>query len=170
MEMLHAARRRSEASAREARRYQEELGRSEGRLRAILDNSPSVIFLKDGEGRYLLANRRVEVLTGSTSDQLVGKADADFFPAEIAEQFRSNDRTVLERGRPSSGKRSSARSDGPHTYLSTKFPLRDAAGVDLRRRRHRHRHHRAQAGRAGTAGERAAVPRALPAARRSASS
>ena len=48
MEMLHAARRRSEASAREARRYQDELGRSEGRLRAILDNSPSVIFLKDG--------------------------------------------------------------------------------------------------------------------------
>ncbi|HLH29492.1 MAG TPA: DUF4118 domain-containing protein, partial [Acidimicrobiales bacterium] len=36
MEMLHAARRRSEASIREARRYQEELEASEGRLRAIL--------------------------------------------------------------------------------------------------------------------------------------
>ncbi len=98
MEKLHAARRRSEAIAREARRYQEELGRSEARLLAILDNSPSAIFLKDVEGRYLLANRRVEVLSGSARGQLVGRSTADFFPAETAERFRSNDRTVLERG------------------------------------------------------------------------
>src|SRR5205085_671802 len=51
MEGLHASRRRAEANAREAGRYQQELGRSEGQLRAVLDHSPSVIFLKDRAGR-----------------------------------------------------------------------------------------------------------------------
>src|SRR5262245_19441738 len=98
MERLHAARRRSEASEHEARRYQEELARSEARLRAILDHSPSSIFLKDLEGRYLLANRPVEVLSGSNPGQLTGKDDSALFPPGTAEQFRSTDRTVLRLG------------------------------------------------------------------------
>ena len=32
------------------------LRESEARLRAILENSPSVVFVKDLEGRYLLVN------------------------------------------------------------------------------------------------------------------
>jgi signal transduction histidine kinase len=60
MEGLHASRRRAEANAREAGRYQEELGRREGQLRAVRDHSPSVIFVKDRAGCYLLVNRRIE--------------------------------------------------------------------------------------------------------------
>ena len=129
MEMRHSARRRSEASIQEAMQYQDELGRSEGRLRAILDNSPSVILLKDSQGRYLLANRGLEVLTGLTPDRVLGKADADIFPAEVAEKFRSNDLTVLERGEPIEWEEVLGEDDGPHTLLSTKFPLLDAAGT-----------------------------------------
>jgi PAS domain S-box-containing protein len=129
MEMLHAARRRAEGSAREAGRYEEELGRSESRLRAIVDNSPSAIFLKDREGRYLLANRRVEVLTGATRDQLAGRLDADLFPRAAAEQFRSSDRTVLEAGEAIQSEEVLDEEDGPHTYLTHKFPLRDGAGA-----------------------------------------
>lgn len=128
MEMLHAARRRSEASEREARRYQEELARSEARLRAILDNSPSAVFLKDPDGRYLLANRRVEILCGLPGGRIVGKSDADLFPPESAEQFRSGDRAVLERGEAIEGEEALELADGPHTYLTVKFPLRDADG------------------------------------------
>src|SRR5579875_2791003 len=129
MEMLHAARRRSETSAREAKRYQEELARSEARLRAIVDNSPSAIFLKDTEGRYLLANRRVEVLAGATRDQLAGRLDADLFPRAAAEQFRSSDRTVLEAGEAIQSEEVLVEEHGPHTYLTHKFPLRDSAGA-----------------------------------------
>jgi PAS domain S-box-containing protein len=128
MEMLHAARRRSEASSREARRHQEERERSEDRLRAIADNSPSVIFLKDREGHYLLANRQLEVLTGMTVKQILGRRDCDIFPEETARHFGANDRIVLEGGRAIEGEEILEQEDGTHTYLSVKFPLRDPDG------------------------------------------
>src|SRR5437588_629568 len=58
METLHRARRISEASQQEAERYQEASRRGEETLRAILDNSLAVVFLKDTAGRYILLNRR----------------------------------------------------------------------------------------------------------------
>ncbi len=128
MEVLHAARRRSEASVQEARRYHEELERSEGRLRAILDNSPSVIFLKDVRGCYLLANRRLEMLTRFSLDQIVGMTDADLFPGETAERFWMNDQTVLDLGRAIETEEVFDQDDGVHTYLSIKFPLPGADG------------------------------------------
>jgi PAS domain S-box-containing protein len=129
MEMLHAARRRSEAMAREAKQYQEELSRREGQLRAILDNSPSIIFLKDRAGRYVLTNGRFELLNAMTSAQSVGKTDHEIFPREAAEAFRANDQRVFELGSALEIEEVLAHDDGPHTYLSTKFPVLDAAGA-----------------------------------------
>jgi PAS domain S-box-containing protein len=123
MERLHVARRRSEGSANEARQYQGELARSEGRLRAIMDYSPSVIFLKDRAGRYLLTNRRFTELTGIAQDQVAGRSDHDIFPAGMAEAFRANDRRVIELARPMELEEIVDRDDGPRTYLSIKFPL-----------------------------------------------
>ena len=36
---------------------EDELRKSEQRLRAILDNTPSIIYVKDLDGRYTLVNR-----------------------------------------------------------------------------------------------------------------
>src|SRR5512134_757460 len=46
--------------AAERRRAEEALGESEARIRAILDNSPNLVFLKDLQGRYLDVNRQFE--------------------------------------------------------------------------------------------------------------
>ena len=59
----------------------------------------------------------------------LGKTDHDLFPGEIADTLRSNDRNVLEQGRAVEMEEVVPHDDGPHTYLSTKFPLFDAAGV-----------------------------------------
>src|SRR5690349_13283876 len=44
-------------------------------LRAALDNSPSVIYLKDLDGRYLMVNRAFARLHGRPPEQLVGRLD-----------------------------------------------------------------------------------------------
>ena len=44
----------------ERKQAEAELGKSEARLRAILENGPGMIFLKDLEGRYLHVNRQFE--------------------------------------------------------------------------------------------------------------
>jgi PAS domain S-box-containing protein len=48
----------------ERKQTEERLRSSEVQLRAILDNMPSVVYLKDLRGRYLLVNRAFEILNG----------------------------------------------------------------------------------------------------------
>jgi PAS domain S-box-containing protein len=117
------------ALSTEHKRGELERLRSEQRLQAILDNSATVIFLKDLEGRYVLINRRYEELFHVAKSDVLGRADSDFFPAEIAERFRANDREVLAAGRPLAMEECAPQDDGMHTYLSIKFPLEGPDGI-----------------------------------------
>jgi PAS domain S-box-containing protein len=103
--------------------------RSERRLKAVLDNSATVIFLKDLQGRYMLVNRRYEELFHLTQEEVIGRTDRDLFPAEVADQFQSNDRTVLQAGQAATIEETAPLDDGIHTYLSVKFPLEEPDGV-----------------------------------------
>jgi PAS domain S-box-containing protein len=113
-----------EAEERRRRRKAEErLRENEKLLRAIVDNSPAVVFLKDVEGRFLLVNRRIEQMFDRPREQLVGKTDHDLFPPETAAPLRSNDLKVLESRAPVATEETVLQKDGTHTYLSVKFPL-----------------------------------------------
>jgi|GEM_PF-1060535 PAS domain S-box-containing protein len=107
---------------------QEALRDSQGRLQAILDNSSAVIYLKDTVGRYLLINQRFERLFKVTREKITGSTDYAWFPREMADHFRANDLKVIESGHPVEFEEVAPHDDGPHTYISIKFPLRDSAG------------------------------------------
>jgi two-component system NtrC family sensor kinase len=113
---------------REQRAAATALRESEQRLQAILDNSPAVIYLKDTQGRYLLVNRRFETLFHVTRRDIQGKTDLDLFPHDVAEVFRANDRRVMQANCALEWEEIAPHDDGPHTYLSLKFPLHDGRG------------------------------------------
>jgi PAS domain S-box-containing protein len=98
---------------------------SEQRLQAILDNSSTLISLKDHRGRYQLVNRRYEELFQVTQASVMGKTDSDIFPAEVADHLRENDRAVLAQGKSLTVEETLPGIDGPRTYLSFKFPMPD---------------------------------------------
>jgi len=81
-------------------RTEEALRASEELLRRVIDTSPNCIFVKDQDGRYLLANRAIAELYGTTPEEMVGKTDLEFAdmlrlgPGE-AEQFAADDREVI---------------------------------------------------------------------------
>jgi PAS domain S-box-containing protein len=120
--------REQRAARSQLKQKEAEVRQGESRFQAILDNSPAVIYMKDLEGRYLLTNRRHEVLFHVPRDQVRGKTDLDIFPESIARAFQSNDRKVLEAGRAMEWEEVALHDDGPHTYISVKFPLHDPAG------------------------------------------
>jgi PAS domain S-box-containing protein len=70
-------------------------------LRQLIDANPSLIFVKDADGRFLVVNRAAAELYGTTPDALVGKTDADLphSPEEVA-RFRVADVEVVTSGRP----------------------------------------------------------------------
>jgi PAS domain-containing protein len=67
----------------------------EARLRAILDNSPAVMHLKDTQGRYVLINRRFEQLFHLRREDIIGKSSHDLFPQESAHVLRDHDQQVM---------------------------------------------------------------------------
>ena len=108
---------------------EEALRESRERLQAIIDNSPTVVYLKDIKGRYLLINQQHETLFHITKDQIIGKTDTEIFDAEIASAFYTNDRQVLSSAKPLQFEETVPQDDGIHTYISTKFPLYNSAGT-----------------------------------------
>jgi PAS domain S-box-containing protein len=107
----------------ERKRAGEELRRSETQIREILDNSTTVVFVKDLQGRYRLINRRFEELFHVGRDAVVGRTDYDVFAAEFAKAFQDTDRRALESVRPIEAEEVVPQDDGIHHYLSIKFPL-----------------------------------------------
>ncbi len=73
---------------------------SEGRLRAIIDNSPNEISLADTAGRYTLVNRAIAEHQGHSPDEMVGLTAYDHFPRDLAEVVADQERRVLRTGAP----------------------------------------------------------------------
>src|SRR5262245_11076637 len=54
-------------------------------LRTLIDNLPDLIYVKDVNGRFLLANVAVARVMGAKApSELLGKSDFDFHPRELA--------------------------------------------------------------------------------------
>lgn len=70
-------------------------------LRQVIDTDPNLIFVKDWNGKFTLANKAVADIYGTTADELVGKADADLNPAgEELEHVLRDDREVMRTRQP----------------------------------------------------------------------
>ncbi|MDR3562172.1 MAG: EAL domain-containing protein [Negativicutes bacterium] len=80
----------------QAARRESELQKA--RLGAMLDNIPHVAWFKDIEGRYLVVNNSFLTTVGLTRDAVVGKMDAELWPAEIAANYLAEDREVIATG------------------------------------------------------------------------
>lgn len=98
------------------------------RLLQVVDNTSAVIYMRDSEGRYLLVNRRYEELFGVRRQEIMGLTDHDLFAPEIADAFRANDLKALERGAAIQTEETAPLTDGPHTYITVKYPITDATG------------------------------------------
>ena len=74
----------------------ESLRQQEQFLRKVLDTDPNLIFVKNADGVYTLANQALAMLYGTTPAELVGKTDADFNrnASEVA-QYLEDDRDVI---------------------------------------------------------------------------
>ena len=107
----------------------ERLRESEERLQAVLDNSPSIIWVKDVDGRYRLVNRPFEQRYGISRQAIAGCWDTDIFSVEQAELFRRSDAEVISRGQPLKVETKDPLPDGVHSFLTVKFPLRNLQGV-----------------------------------------
>ncbi len=123
-----------------------ELKAGERKLRVILDNIDSHIYLKGLDGRYLFANEALRKEFGLTLSELIGKTDFDLFEQDIAEQITSVDKKVIESNHKYSNDETYGHGDAEKIVSTTKVPLVNenmsvyalcGVSVDITRRKRR---------------------------------
>jgi len=113
----------------ESKRGEEALAAAHRQVQGIIDNTPAIVYVFDLEERFLLANAAVAELFHSTPEQMIGKRRHEFMPKADADWHEANDRKVIEAGRAMEFEEASQLPDRSITWLTTKFPLRDAQGT-----------------------------------------
>jgi diguanylate cyclase (GGDEF)-like protein/PAS domain S-box-containing protein len=75
-----------------------ELEREQAQLRTLVDGSPDLIWLKDATGVYQACNPQTAALFDRPRGSIVGRRDDELFEPQIAERYRRDDLTALQRG------------------------------------------------------------------------
>jgi len=82
--------------AEQSRITEEKLKQERNLLRAIIDNIPDPIYVKDVEGRKILLNKaEAELLNAGSVDSVLGKTDADFYPPDVVEKTLREDQRIM---------------------------------------------------------------------------
>ena len=110
------------------KRAEKELQDAHRLLADVIDGSPSPIYLKDREGKFITINAPLEKMLGMTREELKGKTDYDIATKEMADYWRSHDQEVMRTGQALQIEEIADLKDGHHIFLASKFPLVDATG------------------------------------------
>src|SRR5918998_289677 len=100
-------------------------------LRTLIDALPEQVYVKDTEGCYVLNNlAHVRALGAASPEELAGKSDFDFYPEELAERYRADERELTRSGRPLLDKEEpSVDGEGnERRHSTTKVPVRNGNG------------------------------------------
>jgi PAS domain S-box-containing protein len=111
----------------ERKRYEMALESTREELRTVIDLVPDLVFVKNREGEYLLANEATAAAYGKTPEEIEGKTEAEIIPdADDSEAFRQDDLEVIESGEPKNvGEETLTTADGETRILQTvKIPYR----------------------------------------------
>lgn len=85
--------------ATERKEYEEALERARKELLEVIDLVPDLIFVKNREGEYRLANETTADVYGLTPEEVEGRTESEIIPdPDEAEQFRQDDLEVIESG------------------------------------------------------------------------
>ena len=95
-------------------------------LRAVVAKLPDLLYVKDTQSRFLLANQATATAMGAAAaSDLIGKTDFDFYPRELARGFYADDQKIIATGQPLVSRDEHIQeADGSKRWiLTTKVPL-----------------------------------------------
>ncbi len=100
-------------------------------LQALIDGAPDYFWMKDLDGRFVIANQAIASDSGrGRSDELIGLTDFDIHPFEAAQAFRATEQELLATAQPRSDieERVVTAKGEVKWFSSTKAPMRNEDG------------------------------------------
>lgn len=109
----------------ELKESEQERKENQSRLEAILENTTSLIFIKNLDGKYIMINRRFREVMGVTDEMVIDKTDYDFSEKETADHYKRLDDEVISTRKPVETEEWIFGPEGRKNLLVIKFPLID---------------------------------------------
>jgi diguanylate cyclase (GGDEF)-like protein/PAS domain S-box-containing protein len=98
-------------------------------LNAVVSGTPDAVFVKDMNGRYLLANASVARIVGLPLDRILGNDDSTLFTPETARRIMAIDRDIRSQARTQTAEYPVTLKTGEQLdFWVTKGPVFDAQG------------------------------------------
>ena len=104
---------------------------SEKLLRRLVNDTLDLVFIKDRDGRYLVANPASAQVAGRSVNEILGRTDEDVFPPEEARRLREADRRILASGQAETYDESFLVGGELRHFSTAKMPHRDDDGAPL---------------------------------------
>ncbi|MCX5692627.1 MAG: PAS domain S-box protein, partial [Candidatus Omnitrophica bacterium] len=113
----------------ERKRVEDELKQAkEQQYKALIENLSGKVFLKDRNSVYISCNENYVRDLKIKADEIKGKTDYDFYPKELAEKYRADDKRAMESGKTEDIEEKYIQ-DGQERFIHTiKIPVRDGQG------------------------------------------
>lgn len=99
-------------------------------LSAVINQTESIIYVKDKNGKSKLVNEQYKKLFDPDYPGSETKVDFERFQKEAADQIKENDATVFETGELHEFKEDIPVGDEVRHYISIKYPLKDVPGFE----------------------------------------
>lgn len=100
----------------------------EERIQMLMDAAPVPIYIKDRRRRYTIANKVAHEVAGLAPNDLIGKTDAEFMPAESERIAAESDRMILKSGETYEAEETMTVDGEEKTFQTVKFPYLDDTG------------------------------------------
>jgi len=84
----------------EQKKIENELEYKHNLLQSLLDNIPDSIYFKDKNNKFIKVNEAKAKRSNTTTEEMMGKTDFDFFLKEDAERSFEDDKKIIETGKP----------------------------------------------------------------------
>ena len=109
---------------------QDQTLKSRNMLEVLTETVTDLIYMKDKDGRFILANPAMLQVIGKKADEVTGRMDREIPDKEnILLSITNRDKNVLMSGLQEVAEIRLDTSSGPRTFISSKMPLLDASGT-----------------------------------------